>query len=126
MFPIVKTETFEDQQIIFKEGTFGDWMYVIEEGTVEISRMIEGKKIVIASLQEGEIIGEVAYISKNGRSATATATGKVKLGTIDRKYFDNEFNGLSYEFQTILKTMARRLRVTTDFLMECQKKLNKQ
>jgi len=39
--------------------------------------------------------------------------------------FDNEFNGLSHDFQTILKTMAQRLRVTTDSLMECQKKLNK-
>lgn len=125
MFQIVRTETFDDQQIIFKEGSFGDWIYVIEEGTVEISRMVDGKKIVIATLKEGEIIGEVAYISKGERSATATAIGKTKVGTIDRQYFDNEFNGLSHDFQTVLKTMAQRLRVTTDFLMECQKKLNK-
>ena len=125
MFQIVRTETFEDQQIIFKEGSFGDWMYVIEEGTVEISRMVDGKKIVIANLQTGEIIGEVAYISKGERSATATAIGKTAVGTIDRQYFDNEFNGISHDFQTVLKTMAQRLRVTTDALMECQKKLNK-
>ncbi|PKN20293.1 MAG: cyclic nucleotide-binding protein [Deltaproteobacteria bacterium HGW-Deltaproteobacteria-6] len=126
MFQIVRTETFEDKQIIFKEGTFGDWMYIIEEGGVEISRTVGGKKVILANLEEGEIIGEVAYISRNGRSATAIAIGKTKLGTIDRQHFDNEFNELSHEFQAILKTMALRLGRTTEFLMECHEKLNKQ
>lgn len=121
MFQIVKYQTFNDQQIIFNEGTFGDWMYVIEEGSVEISRTVAGKKIVIAKLKEGEIIGEVAYITKGGRSATATAVGKTTVGTIDRNFFDNEFNGLSSDFQTILKTLALRLKKTTDALTEFQK-----
>jgi len=125
MFQIVRTETFDDQQIIFNEGTFGDWMYVIEEGAVEISRTVEGKKVVITRLNAGEIIGEVAYISKGGRSATATAVGKTKVGTIDRKFFDDEFNGISHDFQTILKTLALRLRVTTDALIECQRQIYK-
>lgn len=121
MFQIVKNQTFKDQEIIFKEGSFGDWMYVIEEGTVEISRTIEGRKIVVANLGAGEIIGEVAYISKKGRSATATAVGKTIVGTIDRDFFDQEFNGLSSDFQMILKFLAQRLKMTTDALIDLQK-----
>ena len=126
MFQIVKYETYKDQQIIFKEGTFGDWMYVIEEGAVEISRIVDGKKIVITVLKAGEIIGEVAYISKEGRSATATAVGKTTIGVIDREFFDREFNGISSDFQVILKSMARRLRETTDQLMKLQNQVKKQ
>jgi CRP-like cAMP-binding protein len=125
MFQIVKYETFNDRQVIFKEGTFGDWMYVIEEGAVEISRVVEGKKIVIAVLKTGEIIGEVAYISKEGRSATATAVGKTRIGMIDREYFDRELNGISSDFQMILKSMARRLRETTDHLIQLQNQAGK-
>jgi len=125
MFQIVKYETFNDRQVIFKEGTFGDWMYVIEEGAVEISRTVDGKKIVIATLKAGEIIGEVAYISKEGRSATATAVGKTRIGMIDRDYFDREFNGISSDFQMILKSMARRLRETTDRLIKLQNQVGK-
>lgn len=125
MFQIVKYETYKDQQIIFKEGTFGDWMYVIEEGAVEISRIVDGKKIVITILKAGEIIGEVAYISKEGRSATATAVGKTTIGMIDREFFDREFNGISSDFQVILKSMARRLRETTDQLMKLQNQVKK-
>ena len=126
MFQIVKYETYKDQQIIFKEGTFGDWMYVIEEGAVEISRIVDGKKIVIAILKAGEIIGEVAYISKEGRSATATAVGKTTIGMIDREFFDREFNGISSDFQMILKSMAQRLRETTHQLMKLQNQVKKQ
>jgi len=125
MFQVVKYETFNDKQIILKEGTFGDWLYVIDEGSVEISRMAEGKKVVIAILKAGEIIGEVAYISTGARSATATAIGKTTVGMIDRDAFDHEFNTLSSDFQMILKTMATRLRATTDALVEIQKQLNK-
>ncbi|HOU56033.1 MAG TPA: cyclic nucleotide-binding domain-containing protein [Smithellaceae bacterium] len=126
MFQIVKYETYKDQQIIFKEGTFGDWMYVIEEGAVEISRIVDGKKIVITVLKAGEIIGEVAYISKEGRSATATAVGKTTIGMIDREFFDREFNGISSDFQMILKSMAQRLRETTHQLMKLQNQVKKQ
>ncbi|HNV56754.1 MAG TPA: cyclic nucleotide-binding domain-containing protein [Smithellaceae bacterium] len=126
MFQIVKYETYKDQQIIFKEGTFGDWMYVIEEGAVEISRIVDGKKIVITVLKAGEIIGEVAYISKEGRSATATAVGKTTIGVIDREFFDREFNGISSDFQMILKSMAQRLRETTHQLMKLQNQVKKQ
>jgi len=126
MFQIVKYETYKDQQIIFKEGTFGDWMYVIEEGAVEISRIVDGKKIVITVLKAGEIIGEVAYISKEGRSATATAVGKTTIGVIDREFFDREFNGISSDFQMILKSMAQRLRETTHQLMTLQNQVKKQ
>jgi CRP-like cAMP-binding protein len=125
MFQVVKYETFSDGKIIFKEGTFGDWMYVVDEGAVEISRTVDEKKIVIALLKEGEILGEVAYITKGGRSATATAVGKTTVGIIDRNSFDNEFNILSGDFQMILKTMAVRLKATTDALIEVQKQFNK-
>jgi CRP-like cAMP-binding protein len=125
MFQIVKYQTFDDKQVIFKEGTFGDWMYVVEEGSVEISRTSEGNKIVITNLKAGEIIGEVAYITKGARSATATAIGKTTVGMIDRNYFDNEFNTLSSDFQLVLKTLATRLKATTDTLIEMQTQLNK-
>jgi CRP-like cAMP-binding protein len=125
MFQVVKYETFSDGKIIFKEGTFGDWLYVVDEGAVEISRMVDEKKIVIAILKKGEILGEVAYISKGARSATATAVGKTTVGIVDRNSFDHEFNILSGDFQMILKTLASRLKTTTDALMEVQKQSNK-
>jgi CRP-like cAMP-binding protein len=113
MFKIASYETFQDGKIIFEEGSNGDWIYVVEEGEVEISKKIGGQKIVIETLKENDIFGEIAYIDKTPRSATATAKGTTVVGIIDRDFFDAEFNKISADFQRVLKMVAFRLRTTT-------------
>ncbi|MGV8056828.1 MAG: cyclic nucleotide-binding domain-containing protein [Smithellaceae bacterium] len=121
MFQIAAYEKYGDGQVIFKEGTHGDWLYIVEEGAVEISRIVNNNKVLITTFKEGEIFGEVAYIAKVERSATATAVGDTTIGIIDRESFDNEFNKLSGNFQMILKTLALRLKSTTDALVAIKK-----
>jgi CRP-like cAMP-binding protein len=118
MFQIASYETFQDGQIIFEEGSNGDWIYVVEEGEVEISKKETGNRIVLETLKEGDIFGEMAYIDKTPRSATATAKGQTVVGILDRSFFDTEFNKLSADFQNILKTVAFRLRKTTDKIVK--------
>jgi CRP-like cAMP-binding protein len=88
---------------------------------VEISRMVGNKRVSIATFKEGEIFGEIAYIAKVERSAMAAAVGDTTIGIIDRDFFDKEYNMLSHDFQLILRTMALRLKKTTDALVEMQK-----
>ena len=120
MFQIASYETFKDGQIIFEEGSNGDWIYVVEEGEVEISKNVGGQKIVVETLKETEIFGEMAYIDKAPRSATATAKGTAVVGIIDRSVFDAEFNKISADFQKILKTVAFRLRKATERSMDAK------
>lgn len=118
MFQIATYEEFADGQVIFAEGANGDWMYVVESGEVEISRMVNGRRIVIETLKPGDLFGEMAYIDKTPRSATATAKGTTEVGIVDRQFFDKEFDKLSNDFQQMLKTVAVRLRRTTAKLMK--------
>jgi CRP-like cAMP-binding protein len=118
MFKIASYETFQDGQIIFEEGSNGDWIYVVEVGEVEISKNVDGQKVVIEILRENDIFGEIAYIDKTPRSATATAKGTTVVGIIDRDFFDAEFNKISADFQKVLKTVAFRLRKTTQKSVE--------
>jgi CRP/FNR family transcriptional regulator, cyclic AMP receptor protein len=123
MFQIASYETFRDGQAIFKEGDNGDWIYVVEKGAVEISKKMDDRKIVIEILKPGDIFGEMAYIDKTPRSATATAVGRTEVGIIDRDFFDKEFNKLSADFQLILKTVALRLRKNTGKWLDLQKSM---
>jgi CRP/FNR family cyclic AMP-dependent transcriptional regulator len=118
MFQVATYETFGDGEVIFADGANGDWMYVVESGEVEISKIVNGRKIVIETMKPGELFGEMAYIDKTPRSATATARGTTEVGIIDRQFFDQEFNKLSADFQQMLKTVAFRLRRTTGKLLE--------
>lgn len=111
---ITKTEeTYQDGEIIFEEGSHGDWIYVIESGSVEISKKVVDKNVVIEMLVAGEIFGELGYIAKVPRTATARALGKTTVGILNRGFLDGEFNKLSKDFQTILKALALRLEKTT-------------
>jgi len=121
MFQVAAYEKYSDGQVIFKEGSHGDWMYIVEDGAVEIVRMVNDKKILITTFRDGEIFGEMAYIARVERSTTAIAVGDTTVGIIDRDFFDKEFSKLSGNFQLILKTLALRLKKTTDDLVALQK-----
>jgi len=117
MFQIASYETFQDGQVIFQEGTHGDWIYLIEEGSVEISKKLKGRRVVVEVLSRGEIFGEMAFIAKMPRTATATAVGETTVGIIDREYYDNEFNKLPSDFRQIFSTVATRLKNATEAII---------
>ncbi|MFC1516810.1 TIGR02266 family protein [Thermodesulfobacteriota bacterium] len=109
MFQIATEETYQDGQIIFEEGSSGDWLYVIESGAVEIYKKVGGDKFVIEVLQPGDVFGEIAFFAKIPRTASAMAVGTATLGVIDRTYLDEEFNRLSGDFRMLLKSLVLKL-----------------
>jgi uncharacterized protein (TIGR02266 family) len=110
MYTIASEETYKDGQVIFREGTSGDWVYVILQGKVEISRTIGGNTYTITVLEQGEVFGELSYLGDIKRTATARAIGETTLGIIDRAFLDRELNLLSSSFRTILVAVVQRFR----------------
>jgi uncharacterized protein (TIGR02266 family) len=120
MLQISTEETYRDGDIIFQEGASGDWIYVVLEGAVELSKRVEDKEVVIDIVKPEDVFGELGFISKSQRSATAKAVGDTILGIVDRSFLDQEFNKLSSDFRYILQTMSERLRKATDLAMSAQ------
>ncbi len=114
MRKIVDKLKFSDGDILVKEGSYGDSLYLVLAGRVEISKAVEGKKSVIAILEKGAIIGELSFVDKKPRPATARAVGDVEIGVIDKEFLDYELNKMSYEFSFVLNALAERLRQTTE------------
>lgn len=67
-------EVAEGTEVI-SEGGFSRELLAIEEGTAEVSR--EGEKI--ADLGPGDIFGEAGMLDDEMRSASVTATSRMKL-----------------------------------------------
>jgi len=114
MYPIATKETYKDGQIIFKEGSSGDWVYVVVSGSVEISKTIGGKKSIITVLEPDEVFGELGYFGNIKRTATVQSIGETTLGVIDRAFLDKEFNKLSGYFRAILVAVVKRFRTLID------------
>jgi len=120
MFQIAAYETFQDGQIIFEEGSSGDWIYEIDAGVVELSRSVGGQRVVVEVLHAGEVFGEMAFVAKIPRTATARAVGETTLGIMDRDYLDKELNKLTGSFRTLLKILVLRLKKATDNIVDAK------
>ena len=90
--PVVTVSIFQKQsdpkvfsagQVIFEEGQFGDEMYGILEGEVDI--LVNGK--VIETINTGEVFGIAVLIGVKNRNYTAIAKVDSKLGFLDEKGF---------------------------------------
>lgn len=115
MYPIATKKTYKDGQIIFREGSYGDWIYVVLSGSVEVSKMIGGKKSIITVLEPDEVFGELGYLGTiDKRSATVRAIGETTIGVINRTSLDEEINKLSGYFRTILVAVVKRFRTLID------------
>jgi CRP/FNR family transcriptional regulator len=111
---IASQETYQDGEIIIEEGTLGDWVYMIQSGKVEISKMIGGKRVLLTTLGPGEFFGELGFLGDNTRTATALAIGETSLGIIDRASLEKEFSKLSPDFKAILVAVAERYKQMID------------
>ncbi|KAI9540722.1 cGMP-dependent protein kinase 1 [Dissostichus eleginoides] len=68
---------------VIQEGDDGSTVYVLEEGTVEVTK--QGK--TLCSIGEGKVFGELAILYNCTRTATVTALTDIKLWAIDRQCF---------------------------------------
>jgi CRP-like cAMP-binding protein len=62
-------------QILMKEGDYSVELIAIEEGTADVIQ--DGKKI--ASLKEGDLIGEMGLLERKPRSADVIATSPMRV-----------------------------------------------
>ena len=78
--------TFPAGHVVFREGDFGDGIYIIDEGIVEISSaMPERQCRVLSLLGKGDFFGEMAVVDEQPRSATATTQVETHARFIPRE-----------------------------------------
>ncbi len=103
---------YKNGEIIIKQGSVGDCLYVIQEGKVEVIDESGEKEIKIAELGEKEFFGEMGLFEKDVRSCTVKALGEVKILTIDKKNFYKTIQQDPSLAFRLLEKMSQRLRQT--------------
>lgn len=91
-------EEYGMKQGIIREAEIGDCMYVILEGTVEVSIKSSGggREIAIATLRNGDFFGEQSLLpgSEGRRNASVRAFHPTKLFRIDKKHVLLNIDGI--------------------------------
>lgn len=79
-------EHFIAGESIFHEGDVGDDAYLIEHGRISITTQRDGQECVLATIEQGEMFGEIALIDRLTRTASATAIEDATLIRISREW----------------------------------------
>lgn len=113
---------YSDGDVIFQEGEDGDRMYVVQTGRVRITKKTSAGEMPIATLEKGEIFGEMALFDKLPRSATATAIGETRILGIDRKkLFQTIDRDPTLSFR-LIESMSSRIRRLDEEFTELKRK----
>ena len=93
-------------EILFREGDYGDDMYVLISGKAEVS--IGG--VLIGECTQGDFVGEMAVVDGSPRYGTVTARTNCKFVVINKARFHfliDDTPGFALE---VIRIMAKRLK----------------
>jgi CRP-like cAMP-binding protein len=103
---------YMDGEVIVKQGTVSNCLYVIQEGKVEVIEEVDELELKIAELGESEFFGEMGLFENEVRSCTVRAVGEAKILTIDKKNFLKSIEKDPSIAYRLLERMSHRLRET--------------
>lgn len=95
--------------VLFREGEMGSTMYVVQKGSVRITRQVGSKEALLAVLPPGEFFGEMALVNDRSRSATATVAEDAYLVELDKRTFEAMIRGNTEIAVRMIKRLADRL-----------------
>jgi CRP/FNR family cyclic AMP-dependent transcriptional regulator len=104
--PAKRTCLFAAGETIFQQGATGDAVYMIMAGEVAIVH--DGTCIAIC--RAGELLGEMAMLDGQSRSATAVAHTACVLAAIDPRTFQLLIDTTPSFATQVMRTLATRLR----------------
>ena len=102
---------------LFRHGSAGDAMYLIEDGRVRIHLRDEGgDDVTLAELAGGDFFGEMSILDGKPRSADATVSEDARLAILTRDDFLRFVHANPDVALRMLSAVADRLRRTDDLL----------
>lgn len=113
---------FTDGTVIFNEGDTPDYMYLIMDGSIELTKcMDEGKSYVIATIGTNDFFGEFGILDKGPRSASAKALGSCSLmrlhaDAVVQAMSGSADAGVKLAIQVIRKTRETNRKYVEDVL----------
>jgi len=77
-------QTFPGNTKVIEEGDSGDSMYIIKSGRAMVIAHLFGKELKLATLETGDVFGEVAFLTGRTRTASVISDGPLEVYEISR------------------------------------------
>ena len=112
---------------VFREGDRENSLYFVVRGFLDVYKKKKtGKDVKIADIKTGQSFGELSLVDNYPRSATVIAKTNCILLVLNKdnlEKLEKEEKDIAYHiFKQIVIMISRRLRETTDMLLEFSQK----
>ena len=110
LIPYVSSRTYLKGSTILRQGEPGDSLFIIESGEVDI---VDVKKNMqkIATLKGNDVVGEMALVTGETRSATVVSASDAQVWVILKEHFDLLLQNSAKLAEAVKKLIHRRIAV---------------
>jgi CRP/FNR family cyclic AMP-dependent transcriptional regulator len=109
-------------EIIFNHGDLPEYLYIVEEGIIDIVLPAKGEEIILATLEPGSFFGELSVFDSQPRTATARATADASLICIPLASIAALTNRSPTAARQFMSVIIHRLRTADELLARVQLK----
>ncbi len=81
------TKMYPKDTMVFSESQPGQELYIIQKGSVKITKIIKDNEVLLALLKSGDIFGEMSLLEDKPRSASAIAYEDAVLLAVNKDNF---------------------------------------
>jgi CRP/FNR family cyclic AMP-dependent transcriptional regulator len=130
LISLFEEENFPPEAKILREGEFGDSMYIIIEGLVDVTKYNdEGNEILSLQLSTGSYFGEVALIDNQPRSANINAKEnttvlRLRKSVFEKMLLEEKTFAINFYRNCLNETLVTRMRETATNLTSSKTVLN--
>ena len=107
--PIFERRFIAQDQMVIKEGEFGQQAYLIQSGEVKVFLSKGNDEVEIARLGAGQIVGEMAFIFDGPRTASVRALMDTNLIVISRQQFEEKLKDSDPTIRAIVAMLSKRI-----------------
>jgi CRP-like cAMP-binding protein len=117
---------FKAGNVIFAEGDPGGDLFFLKEGQVEVYREVDGRKISLAVLNPGEVLGIMTCLTREPRLASARAMSDVKALVVKQAGIKTLISTTPQWVHTVIKDFILRIKRMNDVYASAMKDLARQ
>jgi len=113
----VRDRILVKNEVLFNKGDEGDSLFIINSGRVKIvTRDSQENEVILNQVGAGEVIGEMALLDNETRSAGVVALEETSIMELDRDDFMEILSGQPELALAVIYSLIERLRHNTDYI----------
>lgn len=101
--------TYPKNTMVFCEEMPGSELYIIQKGSVKITKIVNNTEVLLAVLKTGDIFGEMSLIEDKPRSASASAYEDTQLLAVNKENFSRMVTTQPQIIARLTQLLAERI-----------------